>query len=58
MEVDREVLTALALILIGVIFIFKPEAVGIIIGFFLILMGANSLNRSMMKGKHGWRKKA
>jgi multisubunit Na+/H+ antiporter MnhC subunit len=50
-NVGTELVTALVLVLIGAIFIFKPELVGIIIGVFLILMGVNSLIKAQKKVK-------
>ena len=59
LEMDTDLIIALVLIAFGVLFIFKPELVGIIIGLFLILMGVNSLTKRTPRGKpYGWRKKA
>jgi uncharacterized membrane protein HdeD (DUF308 family) len=57
-EIDTEIITAVILIVVGAVFIFKPAYMGIIIGLFLIIMGVNSFVKSRQRGKHGWRKKA
>jgi uncharacterized membrane protein HdeD (DUF308 family) len=57
-EIDTEIITAAVLIIVGAIFIFRPEYTGIIMGLFLIIMGVNSFVKSRQRGKHGWRKKA
>ena len=54
-EVNSDTATAVILVLIGVLFVFKPEVVGIIIGLFLILMGVNSLIKSQRGKSHGRR---
>ncbi len=56
-KADADLAIAAIMMIVGVVFIFKPEVVGIIIGLFLIIMGFNSIIKHQ-SGKHGWRKKA
>jgi multisubunit Na+/H+ antiporter MnhC subunit len=57
MEFNDDIVVAVVLIIVGALFIFKPELVGIIIGLFLIVMGINLLTKTQTKGRlHGRRK--
>ena len=57
-ELNDDLVVAIVLMAVGILFILAPQLVGIIIGLFLIVMGINLLTKTQSRGRSHGRRKA